>query len=167
MKLSFDNWKLKYIYKGYIFANIYIRLFKVHSSIFNKNNSELSIIMDNSNSDLINSRFNGIYKIYGNILLKDNFEFILLDILIDLYKNNEFTVFKLHFLIKPDFNSSIIDWDKLNKHLSKYPTEFVNQNIFKFYQNVGKIGSLGIIVWFSLYDELNLINISKYIKHNY
>lgn len=33
----------------------------------NNNNSKLSIIMDNSNSDLINSRFNDIYKIYDNI----------------------------------------------------------------------------------------------------
>lgn len=52
----------------------------------------------------------GIYKIYENILLKDQFENALLNILIDLYDlydNNEITVFNLHFLIKPDFNITI------------------------------------------------------------
>jgi len=52
----------------------------------------------------------------------DKFTLNLTQILEDLYDNNELTVFKLHFMVKPDFNKTIkFDIVKLNQHLAKYP----------------------------------------------
>jgi len=62
-----------------------------------KKDENVKIILNNSNS-LIN-RDNGIYKIYDNLFLNKNFIINLIDILKDLYDNNEFTIFNLHFLI--------------------------------------------------------------------
>jgi len=60
-----------------------------------KKDENVKIILNNSNS-LIN-RDNGIYKIYDNLFLNKNFIINLIDILKDLYDNNEFTIFNLHF----------------------------------------------------------------------
>jgi hypothetical protein len=63
----------------------------------------------------------------------DKFTLNLTKILEDLYDNNEWTVFNLYFLVKPDFNRVIkFDIKNLNKHFAKYPLEFIHQNIVKF-----------------------------------
>ena len=84
------------------------------------------------------------------------------EILEDLYDNNEFTEFNLHFLIKPNFNKNVkYDIVKLNEHLSQYPSHFLNENITRVYKNTGLINSTSILVFFSLYDINNLNQISK------
>ena len=96
----------------------------------------------------------------------DNFIDNLTNVLEDLYDNNEFTVFHLYFLIIPSKDNYHIDYDKLIKHLSKYPIEFIIdvKNITKFYKNIGLIFGIGILVFTSLYDIDNLTKISKNIK---
>jgi len=128
-----------------------------------KKDENVKIILNNSNS-LIN-RDNGIYKIYDNLFLNKNFIINLIDILKDLYDNNEFTIFNLHFLIKPNFKTIIkFDVQNLNKHLSKYPPDFLNENITRVYKNTGLLYSSNILVFLSLYDIKNLENIANSIK---
>jgi hypothetical protein len=69
-------------------------------------NFDSKMIYDGSNSKDIKDRVgnNGIYKVY-NILLDEQEVFInsLTDILEEIYDNNEFSIFRLYFLLKPDF----------------------------------------------------------------
>jgi hypothetical protein len=112
----------------------------------NKNNTNLSIILDNSQKESIINRENGIYKIYDNLILNagdrivskdyltnnlniideltkmlsnpnylpeikhDQFIFKLVKYLEDLYDNdnNEWTFFKLYFLVKTKDKKKII-----------------------------------------------------------
>ena len=53
---------------------------------------------------------------------------------------------------------------KLKQHFGKYPLEFINQNIVKFYKNTGLITAVGIFVFYSLYDINNLTKIFLNIK---
>lgn len=95
----------------------------------------------------------------------DKFTLNLTQILEDLYDNNESTVFNLYFLMKPDFNKTIkFDIVKLNQHFAKYPIEFIDENIVKFYKNTGLLTAMSILVFSSNYDENNLIRISSQIK---
>lgn len=92
----------------------------------------------------------------------------LAEIIEDLYENpnNISTVFNLYFLIKPDFDKIIkFDIVKLNQHFNKYPLEFIDDNILKFYRNTGLLSSAGILVFFPNSDINNLIVISKNIKN--
>jgi len=52
----------------------------------------------------------------------------------------------------------------LNKHLSKYPPDFLNENITRVYKNTGLLYSSNILVFLSLYDIKNLENIANSIK---
>ena len=143
-------------------------------------NKNLNIFLDNSKKEFIINRKNGIYKIYDNLFLYtgmepnhydinkkmiDKFILNLTEVLEDLYDNNETTVFKLYFLIKPDF-AKIIKFDivKMNEHFDKYPLEFIDQNIVKFYKNTGLLAAVGVLVFFPNYDIDNLTNISLKIK---
>jgi hypothetical protein len=104
---------------------------------------------------------------------QDQFIFNLVQILEDLYDNdnNEWTSFKLYFLVKPDFNKVYkFDIVKINEHFAKYPLEFIDQNIVKFYKNTGFLTAVGVFVFASLYDLENLkemsLNIKKQINNN-
>lgn len=104
---------------------------------------------------------------------QDQFIFNLVQILEDLYDNdnNEWTSFKLYFLVKPDFNKVYkFDIVKINEHFAKYPLEFVDQNIVKFYKNTGLLTAVGAFVFASFYDLENLkemsLNIKKQINNN-
>ena len=67
--------------------------------------------------------------------------------------------------MKPDFKKTIkFDILKLNQHFAKYPLKFINENIVKFYKNTGLLAAMGILVFYSNYDENNLIRISSQIK---
>lgn len=150
------------------------------SSINNNNKTNLSIFLDNSNKEFIINRKNGIYKIYDNLFLNagnvancydlnnkmiDKFIFNLIQVLEDLYDNNETTVFNLYFLIKPDFDKFIkFDIVKLNQHFAKYPLEFIDQNIVKFYKNTGLLTALGVLVFYPFYDINNLTELSLNMK---
>ena len=87
----------------------------------------LSIYLDNSEKESIVNRKNGIYKVYDNLFLNsgevfntygskhdriDKFLLNLTQILEDLYDNdnNEYTVFSLYFIIKPDFKKNPEIW---------------------------------------------------------
>jgi hypothetical protein len=149
----------------------------IHTSSVNYQN--LSLFIDNTNEKSIIERKNGIYKVYDNLFLNtgnvpnkyetttliDKFTLNLIEILEDLYDNNETTVFYLYFIIKPDYDFVIkFDIVKLNQHFAKYPLEFIDQNIVKFYKNTGLLTAVGIFVFYSLYDINNLTNISSNIK---
>jgi len=103
----------------------------------------------------------------------DQFIFNLVKILEDLYDNdnNEWTIFKLYFLVKPDFDKFIrFDIVKMNEHFAKYPVEFIDENIIKFYKNTGLLTAVGVFVFASIYDIENLkkisLNIKKQINNN-
>ena len=150
----------------------------------NENNTNLSIFLDNSKKESIINRENGIYKIYDNLFLNagnitvpnyyplnnntiDQFIFNLVKILEDLYDNdnNKWTFFKLYFLVKPDFDKFVkFDIVGINKHFDKYPLEFIDENIVKFYKNTGLLTAAGVFVFASLYDIENLKKISLDIK---
>ena len=84
------------------------------------------------------------YDLNNNKMI-NKFIFNLIEVLEDLYDNNETTVFKLYFLIKPDFNKFIkFDIVKLNQHFAKYPLEFIDENIVKFYKNTGLLTAINI-----------------------
>jgi hypothetical protein len=143
-----------------------------------------NIFLDNSNKESIINRKNGIYKIYDNLFLYagnvtnhydinnkmiDKFILNLVEVLEDLHDNvnNISTVFKLYFLVKPDFDRFIkFDIVKLNQHFDKYPLEFIDQNIVKFYKNTGLLTGRGVLVFFPSYDIENLTKISFNIKKN-
>ena len=153
----------------------------LHTTSYISQGKNLSIYLDNSNKDSIVKRENGIYKIYDNLFLNDGkvlnsqdlnnkmidkFIFNLTEILEDLYDNNESTVFNLYFLVKPDFEKVIkFDIEKLNKHFAKYPLEFIDKNIVKFYKNTGLLTASGILVFWYLYDLNNLTKISSQIQN--
>ena len=97
---------------------------------------------------------------------KDIFINNLINVLEDLYDNNEFTVFQLYFLILPKDRNYHLNLEKLIKHLSKYPIEYIidNENITKFYKNIGLISAMYVLVFISIYDIDNLNKISREIK---
>jgi hypothetical protein len=66
---------------------------QISSSIVVMKEDKAKIYLNNKNSNSIINRENGIYKIYDNIFLNDHFLQNLVDILEDLYDNNEFTIF--------------------------------------------------------------------------
>nr|YP_010691086.1 LAGLIDADG endonuclease [Phellinus igniarius]WBU93187.1 LAGLIDADG endonuclease [Phellinus igniarius] len=146
--------------------------------IFNNNNIDKNIpndniysgdkpvvILDNSNSKSINSKINGIYKVYENLYLNNNFENNLSEIMEDLYDNNEHTVFKLFFIRKfTKKYTKKLDLVKFVDHLSKYPTETLRFNNCKVYKNTGLFYSFELLVFLSLCDFDNLMNISKNVK---
>jgi hypothetical protein len=153
----------------------------IHTSAINSQCKNLSIFIDNSNNKSIINRENGIYKVYDNLFLNagnvpnyhdpnnkiiDKFTFNLTEVLEDLYDNNESTVFNLYFIIKPDFDKIIkFDIVKLNQHFSKYPLEFIDDNILKFYKNTGLLTAFGVLVFLPFYDIHNLTIISSDIKN--
>jgi hypothetical protein len=62
-----DRHPFSKVINAYMKNNIVNNKRSFSSTYLNKDNSKLSIIMDNSNIDLISSRYNGIYKVYDNI----------------------------------------------------------------------------------------------------
>ena len=152
-----------------------------HRSPITVSNSNLKLIIDNSKNKFIINRESGLYKVYENLYLndihqmqshlsflksKDNFIDNLTNVLEDLYDNNEFTIFQLYFIIKPHDRNYKLNLEKLIKHLSKYPIEFImdDENITKFYKNIGLIFANSVLVFTSTYDIDNLSKISKDIK---
>jgi hypothetical protein len=82
-----------------------------------------------------------------------------------LYDNNEATIFKLYFLVKPDFGKVYkYDIEGINQHFDKYPVEFIDQNIVKFYKNTGLLTAINVLVFTSIYDINNLTKISINVK---
>jgi hypothetical protein len=68
--------------------------------------------------------------------------------------------------VKPDFERVIkFDIENLIQHFSKYPLEFIDQNIVKIYKNTGLLTGFGVLVFLSLYDFKNLTAISSNIKN--
>ena len=77
-----------------------------------------------------------------------------------MYDNNEATVFKLYFLVKPDFGKVYkFDIEGINQHFDKYPIEFIDQNIVKFYKNTRLLAATGVLVFAPFYDINNLITL--------
>jgi hypothetical protein len=139
-------------------------------------NNKWNIIYSN-NKSIIN-RENGIYKIYDNLFLNDGkvqdiynktidkFILNLAEILEDLEENNVLTVFHLYFLVKPDFDRIIkFDIEKLNQHFAKYPLQFIDQNIIKFYKNTGLLTVFGVGESLTLNDYNDFIRISSKIQN--
>jgi hypothetical protein len=155
----------------------------IHTSPVNFKNNNYNILLDNSNKEFIINRKNGIFKIYDNLFLNtgnaanhydiinnmiDKFTLNLIEILEDLYDNNEATVFKLYFLVKPDFSKVYkFDIEGIIQHFDKYPIEFLDQNIVKFYKNTGLLIAANVIVFSPIYDINNLTKISINLKKIY
>lgn len=107
------------------------------TSSVNYKDKQFLTVLDYSDKESIIKRESGIYKYYNNVFLNsgstydyeyrrtvDNFSYDLNKILNDLFDNNEFTEFRLFFLVKPDPNKYRIikfDIEKLMLHFIKYP----------------------------------------------
>jgi hypothetical protein len=84
-----------------------------------------------------------------------------------LYDNNQSTVFNLYFLgLRHTHSDKILNINivKLNQHFTKYPIQFIDENIVKFYKNTGLITVFGVLVFSPTYDIKNLMVISSNIK---
>jgi hypothetical protein len=139
----------------------------------------LELIIDNSKNKSIINRKSDVYKVYRNLYLgnihpmdknifpykpTDNFVNNISNVLEDLYHNNEFTIFHLYFFtISKD---TIIDLPNLMLHLNKFPIEYImnEENITRFYKNIGLITAINVLVSLSIYDIENLRNISRNMK---
>lgn len=104
-----------------------------------------------------------VFKLYGKLFLNKYFIDNIGNILEDLYDNNEFVIFKLYFIKQPKSSFAII-LEKLSKHLDRYPLEFLDSNIVKFYKNTGLVGCCYIFVWLSQSDINNLKKIATDFK---
>jgi hypothetical protein len=103
---------------------------------------------------------------------KSNFIINFTNVLEDLYDNNyDYTVFNMYFIINPlSFNlTGHIDLIKLIEHLNKYPIEYIRDenNITKFYKNIGFINALKILLFLSIYDINNLTKMSININSEF
>ena len=147
------------------------------TSSVNYKNKDFNTYLDNSNTNSIQNRENGIYKIYDNLFLNagkvlnhndimtDTFTFKLAELLEDLHDNNKSTIFNFYFLIKPDFKRVVkFDVVKLNEHFNKYPVEYIDANIVKFYKNTGLICVSSILVFAPFCDINNLLRLTSGIK---
>lgn len=96
---------------------------------------------------------------------KGNFIINFTNVLEDLYDNNyDYTVLNMYFIINPlSLNlTGHIDLIKLIEHLNKYPIEYIRDenNITKFYKNIGLINALKSLVFLSIYYTNNLTKMS-------
>jgi hypothetical protein len=150
-------------------------IYKIYDNLFlnggNLTVSNLYALNNNNTLDQLIKYFSipDFYPLNNNTI--DQFIFNLVKILEDLYDNNEGTFFKLYFLVKPDFDKFIrFDIVKMNEHFAKYPVEFIDENLVKFYKNTGLLTAVGVFVFASLYDIENLkkisLNIKKQINNN-
>jgi hypothetical protein len=57
------------------------------------------------------------------------------------------------------------DIEKLNQHFAKYPLQFINQNIVKFYKNTGLLTAFGVGESVTFYDYSDFTRISSIIKN--
>lgn len=163
-------------YKSKDLKNQSIRL--IHTTPLN---NKSNLIFDNNKNNFLKNRENGIFKIYDNLFVNegkvpfdfdrniqniDKFILNLSEILEDLEENNVLTVFNLYFLIKPDLDRFIrFDIENLNKHFNKYPLQFINQNIVKFYKNTGLLTAFGVSESLISYDIYDYLKISRIIKN--
>ena len=163
-------------YKSKDLKNQSIRL--IHTT---SQNNKSNLIFDNNKNNFLKNRENGIFKIYDNLFLNegkvpfdldrniqniDKFILNLSEILEDLEENNVLTVFNLYFLVKPDLDRFIrFDIENLNKHFNKYPLQFINQNIVKFYKNTGLLTAFGVSESLISYDIYDYLKISRIIKN--
>ena len=152
-------------------------IYKIYDNLFlNAGNITVSNHYALNNNNMLNQLIKSFstlnsYPLNNNTI--DQFIFNLVKILEDLYDNdnNEWTFFKLYFLVKPDFDKFIrFDIVKMNEHFAKYPIEFIDENLVKFYKNTGLLTAVGVFVFASLYDIENLkkisLNIKKQINNN-
>src|ERR1700761_4768422 len=101
-------------------------------------NSDIILLLDNSNSNDIKNRKSSIYKVYK---IKFNFKFTsnLADIFESLYINNEFVIFNLYYHLLPTNQNVYVDFYKMEKHYSQYSCEELNSIITRVYKNTGLI----------------------------
>jgi hypothetical protein len=112
---------------------------------------------------------------YDISLVKDFIE-NMVDILEELYDNNEFVIFNLYFIeklskeFKLDDKGTLIyngkftvDIPELVNHFSKYPMQFLYDNIVDVYSKSGLVSCKSILVRLSNCDRNNLRDISKSI----
>jgi hypothetical protein len=131
----------------------------------NSNEINENVIIDNTKSnEFINREEEGtLYKVFY-IKLDDDFDTNIKNILEDMYDNNEFVIFNMYFLVLPEKGDFKINIDKFLSHMMKYDAKVLNNQIVKVFKNVGMILAKSIIVWLSIYDDNNLMNISKDIR---
>lgn len=101
-----------------------------------------------------------LFKVYDNIYLNDRFVMDIAGLLKDLYDNNEFVIFKLYFVDIGSHNVRV-ELPKFSEHFYRYPSQYIQDNIVRFYKNTGVVGVFEVLVWLSLCDNKNLENISK------
>ena len=156
-------------------------------------NSNKDFIINRKNG--IYKIYENLFLNTGNVInhydinnkLIDNFTLNLVEILEDLYDNNKATIpvphhletelsggevgLNLYFIVKPDLNRFIkFDIEGINQHFAKYPVEFIDQNMVKFYKNTGLLTAASVFVFYSFYDIENLtqisLNLKKHIIYN-
>ena len=82
-----------------------------------------------------------IFKVYDNIYLNDKFSTDIVDLLEDLYDNNEFVIFKLYFIDIGSHNNINVELPKFAEHFHKYSSQFIQDNIVRFYKNTSVVGA--------------------------
>jgi hypothetical protein len=129
------------------------------------NNPSISVITDNTKSkNFINREEEGtLYKVY-HIKWDNQFNTNLRSILEDMFDNNEFVVFNMYFMVLPEKKNVIIKTEKQLTHMLKYEADILNNQIVKVFKNTGMVLAKSILVLLSLYDNENLMNISKDIR---
>ena len=122
-----------------------------------------NVVIDNTKSNEFINRENTFYKVY-HIATDNKFDTNIKGILEDMYDNNEFVIFNMYFMILPEKADFKIDIKNFLSHMMKYDPDVLNDQIVKVFKNVGMVLAKYIIVWLSLYDDKNLMNISKDIR---
>lgn len=125
--------------------------------------------------DWSKNKDSNLYMMYDISLVKDFIE-NMVDILEELYDNNEFVIFNLYFIeklskeFKLDDKGTLIyngkftvDIPELVNHFSKYPMQFLYDNIVDVYSKSGLVSCKSILVRLSNCDRNNLRDISKSI----
>jgi hypothetical protein len=105
-----------------------------------------------------------LYKLYDQIFLNSNFEDKLVDILEDLYDNNDFVSFNIYFFSIPPYLKEHIRFEHLGQYFSKYDGNSLNHQIIKVYKNTGLILPAGVYVFYPIYDRNNLKKIAQSFK---
>lgn len=125
-----------------------------------------TLVIDNSlNKDNI-LKSEGLYQIYNNIYLNENFIENLSGILEYCYDNSEDTTFKFFFFGFPSDEKMIIDLNRFIKHLASYPTITLRHNNCKVYKNTGLLFSFEFHVFMEFYNIEYLKRLSDSVLKN-
>lgn len=130
-------------------------------NIKEQNKNEAKLIIDNSQSESEIKKDKGIFYIYENLYLNQNFEENLNKIINNVYEYNDETLFRFFLIKKQKFATyKIVEFVN---HLTSYPT--LNLKLFntKVYKNTGLIFSFDLYLVFAQPFDLKTSHLSNFI----